>query len=271
MFQKYLDLAHKSEVGSTEGARGAKQVLYILSTLKECLALMSKKCIATLIEGFKVLMILRDPYITRPVIDSLNAVCLNPTTEVPVEALVEVLSLAAGLFSGHETSADAMTFTARLLKVGMTRTFFLNRDLCVVKLPSVFNGLKGMLLYLLLPDFLVSEFLKRTAFLVNAVYPAVNMIIVLLLADIVASEHEEAIFAATDALKSLISSCIDESLIREGVNGIRNSNLNVRKSSPTVIEKLCATIESLLHYKYHAVWDMAFQVVSAMFDKLGNY
>lgn len=231
MFQNYLDLAHKSEVGSTEGARGAKQVLYILSTLKECLALMSKKHIATLIEGFKVLMILRDPYITRPVIDSLNAVCLNPTSEVPVEALLEVLSLAAGLFSGHETSADAMTFTARLLKVGMTRSFTLNRDLCVVKLPSVFNGLN----------------------------------------DIIASEHEEAIFAATDALKSLIFSCIDESLIREGVNEIRNSNLNVRKPSPTVIEKLCATVESLLDYKYHAVWDMAFQVVSAMFDKLGEH
>ena len=93
----------------------------------------------------------------------------------------------------------------------------------------------------------------------------------LFLADIIASEHEEAIFAATDALKSLINSCIDESLIRESVNGIRNSNLEARKSSPTVIEKLCATVESLLDYKYHAVWDMAFQVVSTMFDKLGNF
>lgn len=133
-------------------------MLYILSTLKECLALMSRKHIATLIEGFKMLMILRDPYITRPVIDSLYAVCLNPTSEVPVEALLEVLSLAAGLFSGHETSADAMTFTARLLKVGMTRSFSLNRDLCVVKLPSVFNGLNGMLLYLLLPAFWFQNF-----------------------------------------------------------------------------------------------------------------
>lgn len=91
------------------------------------------------------------------------------------------------------------------------------------------------------------------------------------MADIIASDHEEAIFAATDALKSLICSCIDESLIREGINGIRNSNLDVKKSSPTVIEKLCATVESLLDYKYHAVWDMAFQVVSTMFNKLGNF
>ncbi|KAF2605537.1 hypothetical protein F2Q70_00025145 [Brassica cretica] len=226
-FQKHLDLAHKSEARSAEGAQ---QVLYLLSTLKECLALMSKKHVATVIEGFKMLMVTRDAFIARPVIDSLNALCLNPTSEVPAETLVEVLYHAAVLFSAPETSADAMTFTARLMKVGMMRAFSMNRDVCVVKLPGVFNGLK----------------------------------------DIIASDHEEAIFAATDALKSLICSCIDESLIREGINGIRNSNLDVKKSSPTVIEKLCATVESLLDYKYHAVWDMAFQVVSTMFNKLGE-
>ncbi|CAN6996204.1 unnamed protein product [Brassica rapa subsp. trilocularis] len=226
-FQKHLDLAHNSEARSAEGAQ---QVLYLLSTLKECVALMSKKHVATVIEGFKMLMVTRDAFVARPVIDSLNALCLNPTSEVPVEALVEVLYHAAVLFSAPETSADAMTSTARLFKVGMVRAFSLNRDVCVVKLPGVFNGLK----------------------------------------DIIASEHEEAIFAATDALKSLICSCIDESLIREGVNGIQNSKLDVKKSSPTVIEKLCATVESLLDYKYHAVWDMAFQVVSTMFNKLGE-
>ncbi|CAN8285157.1 unnamed protein product [Cochlearia groenlandica] len=230
LFQKYLDLTTKSDAGSSERANGAQQVVYILSTLKECLALMSKKHIATLIEGLKVLMSLRVPFIIMPVIDSLNAVCLNPASDVPVEALVQVLSLAATLFSGHETSADAMTCTARLLKVGMTRAFTLNRDVCVAKLPSVFNGLK----------------------------------------EIIASEHEEAIFAATDTLKSLIFSCIDESLIREGVNEIRSSQSNVRTSSPTVIEKLCSIVESLLHYKYNAVWDMSFHVISGMFDKLGE-
>ena len=157
LFQKYLDLAHKSEARSAEGAQ---QVLYILSALKECLALMSKKHIATVIDGFKILLITRDAFIARPVIDSLNALCLNPASEVPVEALVEVLYHAAVLFSAPETSADAMTSTARLLKVGMMRAFNLNRDICVVKLPGVFNGLKGMLLYLLLVasfDFRIAE------------------------------------------------------------------------------------------------------------------
>ena len=88
--------------------------------------------------------------------------------------------------------------------------------------------------------------------------------------DILGSEHEEAIFAATEAFKTLINCCIDEGLIKQGVDQIINSNSDNRKSGPTIIEKVCATIESLLDYHYSAVWNMAFQVVSAMFNKLGT-
>lgn len=89
------------------------------------------------------------------------------------------------------------------------------------------------------------------------------------MADILASEHEEAIFAATEALKNLMNACIDESLIKQGVDQITDVNFDARKSGPTVIEKICATVESLLDYHYSAVWDMAFKIVSTMFDKLG--
>lgn len=90
-------------------------------------------------------------------------------------------------------------------------------------------------------------------------------------ADIMASEHEEAIYAATDTFKSLIHSCIDESLIKQGVDQINlNANTVSRRSGPTIIEKISATIESLLDYHYTAVWDRVFQVVSAMFHKLGT-
>lgn len=92
----------------------------------------------------------------------------------------------------------------------------------------------------------------------------------LALADILASEHEEAVYAAMDAMKNVTSACIDESLIKQGVDQIlKNENNDARRSGPTIIEKVCAIIESLLGYHYAAVWDMAFQVVSAVFDKLG--
>ncbi|XP_008450964.2 uncharacterized protein LOC103492395 [Cucumis melo] len=88
------------------------------------------------------------------------------------------------------------------------------------------------------------------------------------LKDIMLCDHEEAIRAAQDAMKNLICACINEDLIREGVT---TGNMEARRSGPTVIEKLCAIIESLLDYHYTAVFDLAFQVVSAMFDKLGKY
>lgn len=86
-----------------------------------------------------------------------------------------------------------------------------------------------------------------------------------------ASGHEEALAAAVATLKSLIHSCIDENLIKQGVDQITASaNSAERKSGPTVIEKICATIESLLDYQYEAVWDISFQIVSTMFEKLGS-
>lgn len=91
-------------------------------------------------------------------------------------------------------------------------------------------------------------------------------------ADVLASEHEEALRAATETLKSLIHGCIDVSLIKQGVSQIMmNVDMETRRSGPTIIEKLCATIESLLDYQYSTAWDMSFQVISTMFDKLGNF
>lgn len=85
-----------------------------------------------------------------------------------------------------------------------------------------------------------------------------------------ASEHEEPLYVAMEAFKSLISSCIDESLIKQGVDQINESTkIGSRRSAPTIIEKVCATVESLLDYRYATVWDTALQVVSSMFDKLG--
>ncbi|RRT41284.1 hypothetical protein B296_00053538, partial [Ensete ventricosum] len=77
---------------------------------------------------------------------------------------------------------------------------------------------------------------------------------------ILASEHEEAMFAAIEALKGLIRACVDESLIEQGVDQIITTDGELRKSGPTVIEKICATIEGFLGYRYNAVWDMSFVI-----------
>lgn len=90
-----------------------------------------------------------------------------------------------------------------------------------------------------------------------------------LMTEILACEHEEAVFAATEAFKGLIFACIDGGLIKQEFEHIKDDEDGDTRRSGTIIEKICATVESLLEYRYSAVWDMSLKIVSAMFDKLG--
>ncbi|TYH08464.1 hypothetical protein ES288_A07G017500v1 [Gossypium darwinii] len=231
LFERFLLLAGGSNANSSEAVKGAQEVLYVLDALKDSLPLLSMKYMTTILKYYKTLLELRQPLVTRRVTDSLNVVCTYPNIEVSAEALLDLLSFLAVSVSASETSPVSLTFNARLLSSGMMKVQSLNRQLCVIKLPIVFSALK----------------------------------------DILGSEHEEAIFSATEAFKTLIDGCIDEGLIKRGVDQIIHAQSDDRKSGPTIIEKVCAIIESLLDYHYSVAWDMAFQVVSTMFDKLGYY
>ncbi|GER40433.1 ARM repeat superfamily protein [Striga asiatica] len=231
VFERFLLIAGGSNATASEGPKAAQEVLYILDALKACLPYMSSKSSTNILKYFKSLLELRHPIVTRRIADGLNALCLHAVGEISAETLTELLCSLITSVSPDESSADSMTFTARLLDTGMKRVYSLNRQICVVKLPLVFNALK----------------------------------------DILASEHEEASVAAVATFKSLIHSCIDESLIKQGVDQITvNADAATRQTSPTVIEKICATVGSLLDYHYEPVWDMSFQVVSTLFDKLGT-
>ncbi|KAM3395018.1 RRP12-like protein [Capsicum galapagoense] len=231
LFERSLLLAGGTTVNASERPNGAQEVLHVLDALKLCLPFMSSKYLNNTLKYFKSLLELRQPLVNRRITDGLNAICIQPTAEVSPEVLLDLLDSFATSVSANVSSADTLTFTARLLGIGMRRVYSVNRQLCVVKLPVVFNSFS----------------------------------------DVLGSEHEEAIRAALEALKSLIHECIDENLIKQGVDNIICSNTDLRKSGPTIIEKICATIESLLSYHYAAVWDMSFQVVVFMFDKLGCY
>lgn len=67
--------------------------------------------------------------------------------------LLDLLGSLATSISTNETSADSMTFTARLLDAGMKKVYLINRQICVVKLPVVFSGLAGLIFVLPLFQF----------------------------------------------------------------------------------------------------------------------
>nr|GEV58478.1 hypothetical protein [Tanacetum cinerariifolium] len=231
-FERSLLLAGGSSNNDNNKEQSSKalEVLYVLDALKDILPLMSVKFSNKILNYFKSLLALHQTAATRRITDALYLLCIQPTLEVSPDALIDLLCSLAISVSSNEMSGDSMTFTARLLDAGMKKVFSLDRQTCVVKLPVVFSAFK----------------------------------------DILASEHEEPLAVAMEAFKSLIHTCIDDILIKQGVDQIMTSG-GARKTGPTIIEKLCATVESLLDYSYAAVWDMSFQVVAAMFDKLGEF
>ncbi|KAH7851218.1 hypothetical protein Vadar_008734 [Vaccinium darrowii] len=232
ILKRFMLLAGGSSASASEGPKGAQEILYVLDALKDCLPLLSSRFSTSILTYFKSLLELQRPVVSRRIANSLNALCLHPNSEVSPEVLLDLLCSLGLSISANEISADDMTFTAGLLNVGMSKIYALNRKICVIKLPLVFSAL----------------------------------------GDVLAYEYEEALFAAKEACKNLINACIDERLIKQGVDQIvTRENVDARKSGPTVIEKVCATIESLFDYRYAAVWDMSFQVASTMFDKLGVY
>lgn len=215
---------------NTKEGSRAQEVLYVLDCLKDTLPLMSVKFSTKILIYFKSLLDMNQSAATRRITDALYLLCIQPTVEVSAEHLMALLSSLATSTSPDQMSGDNLTFTARLLDSGMKKVFSLNRQTCVVKLPLVFN----------------------------------------VFTDILRSEHEEPLSVSMEAMKSLIYTCIDDGLIKQGVDQILASG-DSNGSSPTIIEKLCTVVDSLLHYSYAAAWDMSFQVVSAMFDKLGEF
>lgn len=148
IFERSLLLAGGSNSNATEGSKGAQEVLYVLDALKQCLPLMSMKYTTSILKYYKSLLELHQPLVTRRITDSLYLLLLVPDLDVSPEALLDLMSSIALSVSTNETSADAMTFAARLLDVGMIKMYSLNRQLCVTKLPVVFNALKGLIFFL---------------------------------------------------------------------------------------------------------------------------
>ncbi|KAF3792282.1 RRP12-like protein [Nymphaea thermarum] len=226
IFERSLLLASGSKSSGTtapDGTKGAVEVLYILNALKDCVPLMSSKASSNIVKYFKTLIELGQPIVTRNIMNILYALCTSPTAEVVAEVLQDLLCSLALSVSAEGKSAEDIIFRSRVIHVVTKKVYSLNRDVCVVKLPTIFNAL----------------------------------------GEVLACKHAEAVFAAVDALKDLIETCVDEVLIKQGVGQLQmDMNGGTRKSAPTTIERICASLEGFIGYQYIAVWDLSFQILS---------
>jgi len=154
VFERFLLLAGGSNSTTsdvTEGPRGAMEVLYILNALKDCLPLMSMKYTTNIMKYCKSLTELQQPIVTRTIREILQAFCCSSTSEVASEVLLNLLCSLALNVAKKENLADEMASTARLLHIGTKKVYNIDRTICIVKLPLIFNTLGGLFGYHLMP------------------------------------------------------------------------------------------------------------------------
>jgi len=237
LFEQFLLIAGGSNsVGTigkpqvaSNGANGAMEVVHILNALKVILPLLSRKVISKLLPHFQLLLQLRQPFLTSHIMSALHALCISPTAELPASGLADLLGWLCLVVFDDQKSGDVIMFAARVLQHGMGKVHDLDQSLCADKLPVIFHSLAGVLAF----------------------------------------QHEEAIYGASEALQHLIQNCIDEDMIKQGVNQL-NLHGAKRKSEPAPIERICTTAESLLGHEYNTAWDIALKVISTLFEKLGE-
>lgn len=146
-FERFLLLAGGSNSqDQTEGERskGAMEVLYMLGALKECLPLMAPKSTNIILKYCKTLLGLHQPVVTRGVLEILQAICVRETNGIDPVVLLDLLCSIGLSVLVEEKSGDELAAVARLLCLGMKKVYNLNKEMAVMKLPLVFNSLRGM-------------------------------------------------------------------------------------------------------------------------------
>jgi ribosomal RNA-processing protein 12 len=221
----------KSEMAQSSNTTGAVEVLHMLGALKQLLPHLSAKAIGRILPHLGMLHELQQPLLTRTVLDTLQALCMSPSADIPAASLGEILGRLGSLLSSGErrNSVDEVTVISHVIQHGFDRLHGADHHLCVTKLPTVFHSLAGLL----------------------------------------ASEQEGIVYSAGDCMRSLVASCIDEPMIKQGVSQLQSQGTQ-RKGALTAIERICVTCESTLSYQYSTAWDMALHIITALFDKLGR-
>lgn len=127
--------------------RQRQKSVYTLDVVAVTLPLMSTEDRNAVLLYYKTLFHLQECYVTFRIIDGLHRLCLNPSLDVPHDLLLDLICSICDSVSQHKTTYITETISV-LLRIGVARVYSLNRQSCEIKLPIVFDALKGIHLFL---------------------------------------------------------------------------------------------------------------------------
>lgn len=130
---------------SVPGKTGAVEVLHMLGGMTGMLPLMSSKTVGRVLPVLGNLVELKQPLLTRRILDTLQALCMSPSAEIPSDVLGDVLGDLASFFSNtKKKDVDEVPVATRVIQHGFERLYQLDPASCARKLPAVFNSLTGL-------------------------------------------------------------------------------------------------------------------------------
>ncbi len=134
-------------MAQSSNTTGAVEVLHMIGALKQLLPHLSAKAIGRILPHLGMLHELQQPLLTRTVLDTLQALCMSPSADIPAASLGEILGRLGSLLSSGErrNSVDEVTVISHVIQHGFDRLHGADHHLCVTKLPAVFHSLAGML------------------------------------------------------------------------------------------------------------------------------
>ncbi|PRQ47012.1 hypothetical protein RchiOBHm_Chr2g0095131 [Rosa chinensis] len=229
LMKKYLPPRVES---NTDGVNRINQLkaMYTLNLVMLCLGAMSTEDRTAVLVYFKDLLELHHTYVTRLITDALYRLCLHPSSpDVDLELLLDLICSICLSVSQHKMNFIMKTI-AGLLNFGVPKVYSLNKEICKIKLPIMFDALIVLL---------EQSDLRNVQDAANALMRLVAYID-----------------------EGMIKQGVDRALM--------NANMeNGSQSEPTLIEKLCATFPKLLSYRCTNIRHLVFEIVSTMFNKLG--
>ncbi|KAJ7533387.1 hypothetical protein O6H91_13G046200 [Diphasiastrum complanatum] len=208
----------------------AVEVLHVLGSLQHLLPVMSAKGVGKTLPHFGKLLDIRHNLVTKHVLNALQALSTNSDTRIPVAVFGDLLEKVAGLLSPAKKDVDEVLTTLRALEKGLQMLHHVDPAVCASKLPAIFHAVSGLL----------------------------------------ASGQDGIVFGAAECLRSLVTNCIDDGMISQGLSQLEAQGTICNTGPPMAIVRICATLESTLGYQYAAAWDMALHVITALFDRLDS-
>jgi len=232
-----------AEMQKARGAAGAKdararataaatEALYMLGAMKTVLPEVAEPAAGMCVDACARLLDLDEPLLTQHATEALLALVSSPESSASADTVSGMMAPIIAVANSNLKSAPvAVISLARLLARAQIKLQTIDAGESSKALPTTFHSLVKLF----------------------------------------ASPHEGVATEVAEDLVLLIRSCIDSTMVQDGIKSIATARANGKDKpfKPPVILSIASSIEDAIGFRYRGVWSMSIPVATVAFVRLG--